>query len=94
MIQLKQPIVITAIKWTGYNKKTIADFAEIEEGNLSVSNKVLTLPTETVSCLVKPNDYVARGKENKICHYSSEEFTKTFKETNKIKRLFVRMKLI
>ncbi len=94
MLKLTQPVVITAVKWTGYNKKAISEFMEEPQGNLSVSNKILTLHLDDEDCTVNPDDYVARGKQKKICHYSAEEFAKGFKEIDKDKRLFLRLKLI
>lgn len=87
--KINSPIVLTAIQWTGYNKKTVTDFVG---ETLEVSNKVMTVSTEEGIRSVNPKDWIGKAGQ-RIYTYKAEDFDNTFRLVDKKKSLFLKKKL-
>ena len=76
---VKKPIPITAIQWTGHNKKEIMDFTgnncRFREGKISI-----IIPTLEGDMGAMDGDFIVKGVDGEFYPCKQEIFLKTYEK--------------
>lgn len=80
----KKPVVIEAIKWSGYNQKSMVDFMELIRGSgekeFRFDNDNLIIHTLEGEMKVQSGDYIIKGVKGEIYPCKPDIFKETYEE--------------
>ena len=80
---VKRPIVIRAVKWTGYNFDEIAEFVKeqpltLYKNNFGLTKLLIETPKEDIC--VEVGDYIIQGVHGEYYSCKPDIFTETYAE--------------